>query len=736
MKRFVAVLAGLLVLPAFAEVAPLYYDEIVEYLDEENATDENAETVAIEEAEAPVVPVAQPSKVNPRSTATGRVASRNNVASTRNTSRRTTSRANTPNVTARSTTARTATTRNATPTRTSVAARVASAPAGATKQIATTRRAMQTNSPSTARASIIQTDTVNKPLYSGNRLSTRSSAVRARIPTISSLGGNTISTSTSTETDVADLDELAQATDFCKAQYIQCMDQFCNVLDENQGRCSCSKNIENYEQTELALKNATEELQNVAQQIQYIGLTADQVASLFTQTEAELELASSNDNSKISNSLNKIRDMIVDVKTPEPTSTSSTSSSFNFDASGLMDFSFDSNSFDLSALFGNTTNTASINNQRGAQLYKTAAQRCKTAILQNCQAQGVNISVITNAYDLEIDKQCVAYERSLKDANDEMVMTVRNAKSVLQRARLVVAQQKNAYNLRECVTELDNCMQDDFVCGEDYENCLDPTGKYIVNGTVVVGSTPGTPGQTPVAEANKNLYETWIYTDTTNENSVPTNAWGDGNVVKYINARLADNKNVDKMADFLVDKIGTIDTENNNKPLGMCAAILNQCQDYTYTNKEYNPDNQVIKSYLERTLIQIKSAQDAVLADYAEDCITDVAECLSENNYTYSSGYYATSNNPSNVAINACKSVIKTCQSVTGFDTASSEDTQKWLDKALGYTLTEIGQCTITGGQWKTNVNTDVGYCDCSAEGLTDATISNGRVLTCKQMTK
>ena len=33
MKRFIAVLSGLLVLPAFAEVAPIYYDEVIEYSD-------------------------------------------------------------------------------------------------------------------------------------------------------------------------------------------------------------------------------------------------------------------------------------------------------------------------------------------------------------------------------------------------------------------------------------------------------------------------------------------------------------------------------------------------------------------------------------------------------------------------------------------------------------------------------------------------------------------------------
>ena len=81
------------------------------------------------------------------------------------------------------------------------------------------------------------------------------------------------------------------------------------------------------------------------------------------------------------------------------------------------------------------------------------------------------------------------YERNLTDSNEEMSQTVRNAKSVLQRARLMVAQQKNAYDLRGCVNALDSCMQDDFVCGSDYENCIDPTGKYVVNGAIVVGST-------------------------------------------------------------------------------------------------------------------------------------------------------------------------------------------------------------------------------------------------------
>ena len=71
-----------------------------------------------------------------------------------------------------------------------------------------------------------------------------------------------------------------------------------------------------------------------------------------------------------------------------------------------------------------------------------------------------------------------------------MDSTIRNAENVLRKARLMVRQNANTYDLRGCVTALDECMRSDFVCGDSYQNCLDPSGKYIVNGTVVVGSEP------------------------------------------------------------------------------------------------------------------------------------------------------------------------------------------------------------------------------------------------------
>ena len=654
-------------MPAFAEVVPTYYDDVVEYTDDVVVGVDDDADVAATEKTAVVTPVVQSSRVNPRGTsvATGRTASRA-VPSTAGTSTRSAAGRVTAsrNATKSNVRARTATNAGVATRGTVSRAANQTSRAGAADQIATTRRAMQnTNSSTRARAGLVQTDTVTTPLYTG-RVASRSSAVRARIPTVASTTGSATVVDTTAASTGPSIDELAQITDYCKAQYTSCMDNFCNVLDDNQGRCSCSKNIKNYAKTEEALKAATEALQDVAQQIQYIGLTGDEVNTLFAETEAEIALSDNKDSSQIKNSLDKIKKMIVEVK-GGTASTTEVDSSIGIDLSGLLDFNISSTGFDLGSLFGtsNNSNTGSISNQRGEQLYKTAAARCKAAVLTDCQNQGVDISIITNSYDMEIDKQCIAYERSLTDANDEMSQTVRNAKSVLQRARLMVAQQKNAYDLRGCVTALDSCMQDDFVCGSDYENCLDPTGKYIVNGEIVVGSTPGqvlTEDATseqltaPKLQYATGLYATWNYGETGK-----SNAWvgTDTSLAQYINDSVSSNPQTEtseNMAQYLLYKIGY---NQDKKNYGMCISILNKCQDYTYEDGEYKPDNNVVKEYLQRTLTQIKSAQDTIVANYAESCTEEVKSCLTTNNYSSSN---------SNIAVNACKAQIVTCMSVVG----------------------------------------------------------------------
>ena len=679
MKRLVVVLSSLLVLPAFAEVAPSFYYDEPEMTDVE-LTDIELDEVAPETEAATPAPAVKkkPSVAAARQAMTGR------TTKTRTTTARTTA-------TRSGVAARVPTTRANTTTSRSISGRTTTASTPVRSNVVSARRGNDNivndfRSGTKARAGVVNTTT---KLYNPNNVTVQQ---RNGATSISARSNNmraaVVSTNTTTAEDVIDttseLETMKSLTEYCQAQYAACMDNYCNVLDDNQGRCSCSKNLSNYEKTEAALQSATEALQDVARSIQYIGLTSEQITTLFDETEAELTMKNQKDTSAIRSDLDKVKRMIVDVKTG--TSTATVENGLNFDLSGLLDVSISSTGFDLSSFMNTSSNTSSISNQRGESLFKTATARCKASVLNACTAQGVDAAMVTNSYDLEIDKSCLAYERALTDSNKQMSQTVANAKEVLKKARLMVAQNKNAYDLRGCVSALESCMQDDYVCGSDYENCLDPTGQYIVNGNVVVGSMPGNNTEgTEISShySNEGLFATWKdgekspwYPNPNEESKYVT-------LVKYIDntvSAAAAKNSSDKMSAYLQYKIGWHDSKAN-KDYGMCMNVLNQCQKYTYETKgnktTYNAENDVIKHFLQRALVQIKAKQDELLASYAEDCISDVSSCLSTNNYDEN----LPQSTKSRAAINSCYAQIKTCMSINGniYGSVNPTAMQTWV---------------------------------------------------------
>ncbi len=740
MKRLFVVIGSLLVLPAFAEVAPVYYDEDLTFSDVEL---NDVDTGAVEEKNDSVT---QPTNTRMTNRATART-------------------------TARTAAARTPTARGNTVRSRGVAVRSVSAPVRTTS--VSTRRATNANAPiaqqrpgSAARATTLNTTT---PVYNPNAvvqsrgttsrasIATRSGSIRAAAVTTAT---NTPTAESATET-TNEMNTMKALTEYCQAQYASCMDNYCNALDDNQGRCTCSKNLKNYEKTEAALESATEALQDVARNIQYIGLSADQITTLFNETEAELSMKNTKDNSSIRSQLDKVKRMVVDVKGGTAT-TSDTTSAMNFDLSGLLNFDMGDFGFDLSSFMNTTSNnTNSISNQRGENLYKTASARCKASVLNSCTAQGIDAAVVTNSYDLEIDKACLAYERALTESNQQMTQTVANAKEVLKKARLMVAQNKNSYDLRGCVSALESCMQDDYVCGSDYENCLDPTGQYIVNGSVVVGSMPGNntelgntenDGSISTSYSHDRLFDTW----TTSSNKSPWVAATVGTsnsssscsaekpcyitLSEYITETLGDDvakTSSAKISAYLQNKIGYHD-DSSNKDYGMCMDVLNKCQDYTYTTKSnkvtYKQDNEVIKNFLQRALVQIKAQQDELLASYAEDCINDVQSCLSSNNFDETNP----ASTKSRSAINSCYSQIKTCMSVNGNIYGAVKDAvvRDWVSgtyssvenfestSEITTACAQITDETECGQKWGYCINTSTGARTNLPSGLCKWTVS------------
>ena len=435
------------------------------------------------------------------------------------------------------------------------------------------------------------------------------------------------------------LEQTADLNKSCQEQYNDCMDQFCAVIDANQGRCSCSSNLTKYTKVEEAVKDANAQLNEVAQRIRYVGLSADEICAILTETEAEEALSGQKDTTETRNMLAEIEDLIKD---PTTNSSSYSESSFGLD----LNLDFSSESADVFSLdFLNLDSTSSFSNLRGTDLYNAARSRCST-ILNQCKSAGATSKQITGNYDLAIDKDCIAYEKGLKKMNETLVSNVRSAELMLQKARLAVLQNKNQYDAKGCIAALDTCMRDDMVCGDDYFKCVDPTKRYIdENGNVVLGQNI-----TLITEFMEDYNNADINGEFLEAASAilvePTTCSGSAN----------DGSCVTK---YLLEKIGTGAKATDG---GLCRAVLDKCQYYTYKDGQYQKYNDVVVNYIQRAMVNVRAAQQNIISDYASNCMVDVAQCY--NNQvtqvnTWSSS--ASINSVYNVMRGACRNVALTC---------------------------------------------------------------------------
>ena len=433
--------------------------------------------------------------------------------------------------------------------------------------------------------------------------------------------------------DVFGAEESAAATESCLPQYMDCMDQFCSVIDANQKRCSCSSRLQSYARVETAVKDANSQLNDVAQRIRYIGLSADEIRAIMKATEAELELQNTKDTTQSRKMLSDIEKLIR-----QPEAYVAAAGGINLD----LDFNFDAGD-DLGQLFSLESNNSSFSNLRGTELYNAAKKRCQN-VLNNCKARGANISNVTGRYEMEIDKDCVAYEKGLEKMNQTVKTNVRSATQMLQQARLAVLHDNNSYDAAACIGALEKCMIDDMVCGADYSKCLDPTKRYIdENGSVVLGQN--------VATIRKMMTN---YNNALIDAGFISNAWG----VSGFQGCEVQNNDGRCIVKYLLTKIGMGDTNS-----GLCRPVLDKCRRYTYDSRDkYDNKNQVVVGYIQRAMVNIRAAQEQIISDYASNCMIDISMCYSKQISqlnTWSSN--ASVQSVYQVLKGACRNVALTC---------------------------------------------------------------------------
>ena len=476
------------------------------------------------------------------------------------------------------------------------------------------------------------------------------------------------------------LEQTAALNKSCQEQYNECMDQFCAVVDANQKRCSCSSHLSNYAEVQKAVTSANNELNEVAQRIRYVGLSADEIRAIMTETEAEAELDKNKDKSETRSMLSKIEDLIKD-----PTTKIDTVSDSDFGLDLDLDFSDDgADMFSLDFLNGNGDN---ISSKRGAALYNAAKKRCKT-ILNNCTDVGATSDQITGNYDLAIDKDCIAYEQGLTKMNETLKSNVRSAGLMLQKARLAVLQNKNQYDPKGCVSALETCMTDDMVCGDNYAKCLDPTKRYIdENGNVVLGQDI-----TNITDFMENFNSGEI-----NETKLSA---AQAVSLDVATCKSAGNDDGACVMKYLLTKIGTGATVKEG---GLCRAVLDKCQYYTYgkSGDKYNPYNEIVVNYMQRAMVNIKSAQQQIISDYASSCMTELASCYNQQ-VTQVNAWSSNASVASvkSVMTGACRNVALTCAYAVFANMCSpdSGNLTDWVLHAVGdstHTASDpTNQCT------------------------------------------
>ncbi len=434
------------------------------------------------------------------------------------------------------------------------------------------------------------------------------------------------------------LEKTSDLNNTCQQQYNECMDQFCAVVDTNQKRCSCSANLTKYAKAQKAVEDANVELNDVAQRIRYVGLSADEIRAIMSATEAELAMSKTQDTTQTRSMLDDIAEMIKD-----PTSSTVLTGSTTADSLLDMDLDFSADAADIFSLDMFMASGTDISSKRGKALYSEAKKRCKT-VLSRCKDAGGTEKQISGNYDLAIDKDCVAYEQGLEKLNETLLSNVRSANLMLQKARLAVLQNKNQYDIKGCVAALENCMLDDMVCGDDYIKCVDPTKVFIdENGKVILGRNIGNIINSMTAYNNTKIDADFI------KNSIGDTTCANNDGACIVN--------------YLMTKIGTGATVKDG---GLCRAVLDKCQDRTYVQNgktsTYNPYNDVVVNYIQRAMVNIKSAQTKIISDYAANCMSDVQDCYNSQSSQITSWSSAASlDNVYKVLTGTCYNVALTC---------------------------------------------------------------------------
>ena len=247
----------------------------------------------------------------------------------------------------------------------------------------------------------------------------------------------------------------------CKTAYFTCMDQFCQLKNDDFRRCSCSDRITKLQSSKDSLTEATEQLTAFNENLDIVGMSAAQAAAMNTASDGENALTRDNSASKalLTAIMNSIRGNDTRVENSQLSSLNS------------VDLSFDT-----ANSFGTSDVGQAIASYNGTALYSAVYPQCRNAVKSTCNDASLQRAV--NAYLMAIEQDCNTVQTAIQNKQKETHAAIRESSAMLDMARAENHQKHNSDDIATCLANVESAILSEEVCGANYHKCLD-NGEYI-----------------------------------------------------------------------------------------------------------------------------------------------------------------------------------------------------------------------------------------------------------------
>lgn len=246
----------------------------------------------------------------------------------------------------------------------------------------------------------------------------------------------------------------------CKTAYFTCMDQFCQLKNEDYRRCSCSGRVAELAEVRGVMQQAGQQLTVFTENLDVVGMTAAQATAMRTASEGENALTSDTSASKA------LLQAIMNSIRGEDTTVGGKYSDLN--SINL--------SFDTTNAFGISDSGQVIATYDGVNLYNAVYPQCRQAVRNDCTDAQLQRAI--TAYLMAIEQDCNTVQTAIEEKQKQMKSAVREGSAMLDLARVENRQKHNSDDIATCLNNVESAVLSEEVCGAGYRKCLD-NGEFI-----------------------------------------------------------------------------------------------------------------------------------------------------------------------------------------------------------------------------------------------------------------